>query len=375
MYSARAASPRSSPLPYRVDSLFYTLVQGVVCTFTPLDKCGILGTHGEPAKGWVCWPWARVEHFAESRRLNDLGIPVRPVVGWIVMPQTAHATPSPTSALVQLLVAALLGLVLLPTLLGPGLGIGQGLGSISEPLAVVWLAVAIALVVWLLVIVEALSRLVDAHLASFLAARTRAAAQDTAAMLPEARLLSILVLVIGYILLGEAILRRPLATVLSVFVEPSLVDAVVAAVALVLVLALLVWLYRTARPLVKDATWYVLDGILATSGSDRVQRFYEADETRAAVTAVASEVETSRLADATVAKEEATVSDHGERSALTQVASTADTEATRLAPDDDVEATRLAPSDDADATRLAPTDDQTLFQPKPPTNSYQAKDG
>jgi len=282
------------------------------------------------------------------------------------MSQTAHTTPSPTSALVQLAIATLLGLVLLPTLLGQGFGIGQGTGGTPEPLSAVWLAVAIVLVVWLFVVGERLTRFLDARLSQSLAFRVRAGSETPTTKVPETRLFVSLVLVIGYALLGEAILRQPLAAVLGVYVEPTQVDAIVATVVLVLVLALLIGLYRTARPLIKAAAWYALDGVLATSGSDRVQRFYEADDTRAAITAVAAGA--PRLSDATVASGEPTRLASDATIARTGLSQVDDAEATRVAPPEDLAATQMAPSNGVDATQLAPTDDNTLFQRKPPAN-------
>ena len=282
------------------------------------------------------------------------------------MSQAAHTMPSPTSTLVQLTIATLLGLVLLPTLLGPGLGAAQGTGSTLDPLSAVWLVVAIALVVWLFVVVMRLTRFLEALLSQSPALRVHDSSQTPTGAKVHTRLLTNLALVIGYVLLSEAVLRRPLSAVLGVYVEPSLVDAVVATVALVLVLALLIWLYRTARPLIKATTWYVLDGVLATSGSDRVQRFYEADDTKAAVTAVAAGA--TPVVDATVASGEATVVSSDERNVRAPVAPVYDADVTRLAPRDDVEATQMAPGTAAEASQLASTDDNTLFQRKPPAN-------
>jgi hypothetical protein len=72
----------------------------------------------------------------------------------------------------------------------------------------------------------------------------------------------------AYLLVAQAMLRRPLVALLGLDGDPFVVEAVFAAVAALLLLVLLGWLYRVARPIVEALAWFALDSTLATSGSE-----------------------------------------------------------------------------------------------------------
>ena len=75
-------------------------------------------------------------------------------------------------------------------------------------------------------------------------------------------------LAIGYLVLVQAIVRRPLVAVSGPGIEPFLVEAVLGGVALLALLVMLALLHQVARPLVEGVAWLGLDSLLATSGSD-----------------------------------------------------------------------------------------------------------
>jgi hypothetical protein len=72
----------------------------------------------------------------------------------------------------------------------------------------------------------------------------------------------------GYLVVLQAILRHPLVAVFGASAEPFIVEATFAVLALLLLLALLVWIYRAARPLVEGIARVALDAAFATSHSE-----------------------------------------------------------------------------------------------------------
>lgn len=164
----------------------------------------------------------------------------------------------------------------------------------------------------------------------------------------------------AYLVLFQAVSRRPLTAVFGASVDPFLVEASFTIVALLLLLALLAWVYAAARPLLERMAWAALDSALATSGgSERPEgRDALAETTVVASRPVASEayiatVLTPRPAGdeaelATVVAPQGTVSETETATALSPgpPAGEAETELVRHTPPDR--------SLDADSTRVRP---------------------
>jgi hypothetical protein len=147
---------------------------------------------------------------------------------------------------------AVLGTVALPLVFG-----GPAAPSWQTP---VWLALATATSVYLLVLMPRFSQL----LADQLGRRLEAA---QAIPPSQIRLLARLFLFAVVIDLIQSILRRPVALLLGGERSAAPVEAVVAAVALALLLALLVWIYQTARPIVQSMTLRAIDAAIPTVGT------------------------------------------------------------------------------------------------------------
>lgn len=79
------------------------------------------------------------------------------------------------------------------------------------------------------------------------------------------RLLSRLALFGLAVVFTQAVLRRPVAQLLGGD-HSSVIEAAVAAVALALVFALLIWAYETARPMVQAMTLRAIDAAIPTVG-------------------------------------------------------------------------------------------------------------
>jgi hypothetical protein len=147
---------------------------------------------------------------------------------------------------------AVLGTVALPLVFG-----GAAAPAWQTP---VWLALAMATSVYLLVLMPRFSQL----LADQLGRRLEAA---QAIPPSQIRLLARLFLFAVVIDLIQSILRRPVALLLGGERSAAPVEAVVAAVALALLLALLVWIYQTARPIVQSITLRAIDAAIPTVGT------------------------------------------------------------------------------------------------------------
>ena len=72
-----------------------------------------------------------------------------------------------------------------------------------------------------------------------------------------------------YLIVVQAMLRRPIVAVFGIDAEPFVIEATFGVLGLLLLLVLLSWIHRTAKPLIESATWLALDATLATSGSDQ----------------------------------------------------------------------------------------------------------
>jgi len=183
---------------------------------------------------------------------------------------TVPAKTSAAPALAQLVVAGLLGLIVLPGLLDSSPSKSAIAAGAIPPQEALWLAAALLVAVWLLPIATALVRTV-AGLLAFLVVR-QAAPPGRAAGNGAATTLARWIVAAGYVVVVQAVLRRPLVATLSALLEPSAVETTFAAFVLTLLLLVLYWLHRAARPLIEATAWSALDALVATSGSEAAGR-------------------------------------------------------------------------------------------------------
>jgi hypothetical protein len=224
-------------------------------------------------------------------------------------------------------VCAAIGLVALPIAFGSSSASSAASWTIS-----VWFlaaaAVSIALLALLPRLSQALAKGVDRYARSATPSQTRLASQ-----------LAVLAIVLVIV---QASLRRPLAFLIGGISGSAAYEAAIAATALTLVLALLVWLYQTGRPLLQTAMLRAIDSAFPT-----VQPALVSEPTRT-VSVIA--------ADATVrapSREAATQRVESESEATLRAQP--DPEATVLrGADADVTVITTAPQVDSDATLRAP---------------------
>jgi hypothetical protein len=126
-----------------------------------------------------------------------------------------------------------------------------------------WLVLGTATGVWLIGLAPAFAGGLRQFLAR-LSARTGRGALEHQATVEISRLL----LAAAYVVLLQAILRRPLVAVIGADAEPFVVEACLAAVALVVLLILLGQIHHAGRPLIEGLASSTLDALLATTGSD-----------------------------------------------------------------------------------------------------------
>jgi len=255
-------------------------------------------------------------------------------------------TGSTNSSVAQAVVAALIGLIALPAIFDTGSGAFAAGGASLSLTAVAWLVGGLAVSVWLLAMVPGLARGLSGLLGR-LELQTDGVATQRSAMRVGAEVVSRWIVGVAEVVVIQAILRRPVVGVLGTLVDPSTVDAAFAAGTLVLLLIVLIWLHRSARPLVEAATWQALDALVATSGSERAQALAGAADTEMATAAAGTR---GRGGVGTRSRADAGMGDEATRPAgaaeATIAASTADV--TRLAPGE------ATVADVDDATRLAP---------------------
>lgn len=161
---------------------------------------------------------------------------------------------SPLNPIALVLASGLFGLFGLPAVFGAL--------PAREP-GLLWLALAIADCVCLLPAIRPILSGLAAQLNRLPGMRGGHATWSGRTSLEVARLLA----VAGYLVLLQAILRHPLVAVFGASVDPFLVEASFTIVALLAVLALLVWVYAAGRPLLEGIAWAALDSVLATSGT------------------------------------------------------------------------------------------------------------
>ena len=136
------------------------------------------------------------------------------------------------------------------------------LGLIALPLVfssavLVWLVAAVVLAVCLILLIPRLSRPVAFALQAQLSSSSAVTPSQT-------RLVAQLIVVGITLLVVQAILRRPLSLVLGGQIGANTYEASIAATGLTLVLAIAVWLYQTARPVVQAATLRAIDAAIPT---------------------------------------------------------------------------------------------------------------
>lgn len=207
---------------------------------------------------------------------------------------------SMTSAVTQAFVAALFGLIVLPTLFVTTATAGIATGGAISLGAGTWLAVAVVLSLWLLALVPGLATGIAAWL-DRLTARDRSVAGRPVRRVGSVGAARLLVVVVVVVLV-QAIVRRPLVAVLGVIANPLTVEAIFAAGTLALLLIILVWLHQTARPLVEAVTWQALDALVATSGSEAAARLAADVETEASTVSGRAASGTTQSDAATIAE-------------------------------------------------------------------------
>jgi hypothetical protein len=130
----------------------------------------------------------------------------------------------------------------------------------SPALALVWLALSLLIGVCLLVTARPITGALAATLAGLLS-KTEQSTWTPRATGDVARLL----VAASYVVLLQAILRHPLVAVFGPEADPFLVEAVIGLLALLLVMALLSWMYAAAKPLLEGLATNVLDAAVATA--------------------------------------------------------------------------------------------------------------
>jgi hypothetical protein len=234
---------------------------------------------------------------------------------------------------------ALIGMVALPLLFGPSPG---------QLATIVWLVAAIVVSVLLI----ALALQLSAPLSSAILRAVKADSITRSQALLLARLL-----MIGLALVAtQSILRRPIALLLGGDRSATPIEAGIAAAALAAVLALLVWMYQTARPMVQAATLRAIDAAIPTTGTALV-----AEPTRTSMSVVSGPIPSPTDAVTVVAPLFLSAQANGARSggAISDDATELvhEQEATAVSGHD-AEATQLSPRARDQATVVP--DDQTL---------------
>jgi hypothetical protein len=229
--------------------------------------------------------------------------------------------PAWNSVVVTVLLAALcalIGMVALPLLFG---------SSPNQLATIVWLLAAIVVSVLLIALTLQLTRPLAKAILKTASADTITASQ--------ARLLARLLLIGLALVATQSILRRPIAVLLGGDRSATPIEAGIAAAALAAVLALLVWMYQTARPMVQAATLRAIDAAIPTTGAALV-----AEPTRTSMSVVSGPIPSPTDAVTVVAPLFPTPRANG--SALAD-------DATELVHED--KPTVLSGHDDADATQ------------------------
>jgi hypothetical protein len=123
-----------------------------------------------------------------------------------------------------------------------------------------WLVLATATGVWLIALAPVFAAALRRLLVR-VSARSGRTPLEHQASVEIARLL----LAAGYVVLVQAIVRRPLVGVIGVDAEPFVVEACLATLALLALILLLGQLHHAGRPLIEGLAWSTLDALLATT--------------------------------------------------------------------------------------------------------------
>lgn len=179
--------------------------------------------------------------------------------------------PAWNSLVVTIVLAALcaaIGMIVLPLLFG---------SAPSQLATIVWLLAAIVVSVLVIALTLQLSNPLARAILKTVSADSITVSQE--------RLLARLLLVGLALVATQSILRRPIAILLGGDRSAIPIEAGIAAAALAVVLALLVWMYHAARPMVQAATLRAIDAAIPTTGSTLV-----AEPTRTSMSVVSGPI-------------------------------------------------------------------------------------
>jgi hypothetical protein len=169
--------------------------------------------------------------------------------------QQRRGSDSAVAVIAVTLACATVGLIGLPILFGVSLATIAW----STPL---WLVTGVMLATTILVV---LPRLAPGLSTALFQQTTAARASVGPSVTPsQTLLLSRLVLLSIGVVITQAIVRRPVALLLTAERSASPGEAAVAAVAVAVLLALLVWLYQTGRPIMQSLTLRAIDAAVPT---------------------------------------------------------------------------------------------------------------
>jgi hypothetical protein len=139
-------------------------------------------------------------------------------------------------------------------------------GSLPDPTqAVLWLAMSVIVCVCLLIPTRVLANALAAVLAPVPEGRRLDSTGSRNTPLDLARLVTAAV----YLLLLQAIVRHPVVAVFGTSAEPFVIESAIAVFAFLLLLVLLGWIYRAARPVIEGLAWSALDSLFATTRSEQ----------------------------------------------------------------------------------------------------------
>src|SRR5579883_2187958 len=188
---------------------------------------------------------------------------------------------SATSAVVQVIIAVILGRFVLPSVVDAGGAQGGGLGGAISIALLAWLIAAVLISAWLVASGPALARGTAQLLGRLVSLDGGSDSRPGVTRVGTSVAAGWIAALIDVVLI-QAVLRQPVVAVFGTLTDPLTVDAAFAAGTLILLIVLLIWLHRTTRPLVEAATWQALDAIIATSGSERAQALAAEADTRLA---------------------------------------------------------------------------------------------
>ena len=163
----------------------------------------------------------------------------------------------------QLVLAGIVGLIVAPGLLADPARVAP-IGP-QNFFALSWFAISLLIGIWLVVLAPSFVHLVADPVASV---RLRFQTNVPATAGDEAHNFARWLVVFGEILLAQAMLRPPLVVLLSGALSRANAEALVAALTLAILLLVLIWVHRSARPLVVTAARSTLDVFLASTDSD-----------------------------------------------------------------------------------------------------------